>query len=355
MAEYAAEESNDSALRMRAIKRIMSCYVKKLGYAKSKIELKSFIAKLKKNNNFASLPGKTEYLYGQLALEVRDYASAKKYFDKAAFSKVDNILKARFILLARLQSILVRIRNDEAADAVRLLTEMQRANTLAQITEYCKEDLNSGDTHAVFLAEVDRLLDLNKMDIVWSFLEALKILFPESGRELAARCIKLAHLYEKADRWEECVDRLNAARTLAPEWDEPIIALAEAYQRKSLESKALESFEKAAVDFPGSIPAHTKLATFLITSELYGNPERAVEAAQRAIDLTARQDPVALDLLAKCYLAIGEHQKAYNTLYEANILNPTKERKDAMTEIMSRIGNADENQFRNPEEFIGEE
>ncbi len=229
--------------------------------------------------------------------------------------------------------MLARIRDGRTADAVRRLTAMQRGDDLSRIAEVCREELQAGDIHAVFLAEVDRLLEARELDTVWSFLEALRVLFPDSGRDLAARCLSLARLYQEAGRWSEARDRLAAARVLAPTWEDPALALAEAHERRGEAAAALEIYRQAHADFPESSAVQRRLAEYLLQHGEAGDTAEAVAAAREAVELTGRRDPAVLDLLVAALPADDPPAPAREALQEATALDPPTERQDRLEQI----------------------
>lgn len=335
MSEYVANESSDLNLFMRALRRIIKSYLRqsKGAYAKAKPFADRLIQSLIKSPEHKFLSGEDEYIYGILAKEARDYPTAINHFDAAAGLMMNNDNSDIYILLSHLESLLVKIKNDQIEESVILLTKIQRSGILKRIAYECRDILSASDINSTFLAEVDRLLEINKLDFAWNFLEALRTLFPETNREIAGRYIKLAGLYEANGFWNEAKALYETAQNIAPEWEDPLLELGEAYVRNNNERKALSLFEQTAIDFPNSAKAQMRLANFLLYSNERPNPQRAIELAIRAVELTEGQDAGALDLLADSYLAVGEGEQAYLALINAQELSPSFERQSKIDEI----------------------
>ncbi|MHC4871449.1 MAG: protein kinase domain-containing protein [Planctomycetota bacterium] len=328
MSEYVALETSDPNLFLRSIRRNISCYLRRrVSYTRAKPSAANLIQKLKKSPEHKFLAGEDEYILGLLAREARNYPAAIKHFSKAAGLAMKEDKSDSFILLSHLEALLANIKNDQIKQAVMMLTAMQRNGIITRIGFECKDILPASDTNSIFLAEVDRLIEIKQKVFAWNFLEALKFLFPENNREIAGRYLNLSKLYEDDRQINEAHALLKTAQLLAPEWEDPVLETADLYTRENQHRKALTLLEKAAIDFNESPKTQMKLAHFLLNSIDEKNPEMAVDAALRAVTLTESKNAEALDLLADAYSAVGEIEQAYLALINAQELSPAAERK----------------------------
>jgi tetratricopeptide (TPR) repeat protein len=89
-------------------------------------------------------------------------------------------------------------------------------------------------------------------------------------------------------------------------------------------SEAMSQFRQAVRLKPDWVPAVISLAWLLATAPDEGlrNGAEAVILAQRAVDLTGRKDPGALDVLAAAFAAAGQFDRAIETSQAALDRNP---------------------------------
>jgi serine/threonine protein kinase/tetratricopeptide (TPR) repeat protein len=327
MAEYVAKEPGESGQHLRAMHRLIACYVRKHRNPQVlQTKFAAFLKSFRKDGGYHLRPGEADYMRGLLNLEIRNYPEAVRYFDKAGKVRVKNEEQRRFMLLGQLQGVLARIRRDKLPQAVAHLQRLHERDGLRDLARLCKEELSAGDMHAVFLNEVDRLLDQKQTPLIGIFLEALVVLFPESGRDVAARAMRLSMLLEAAGNTSAALDRLVQAQSLAPDWEDPYLFKGELLLRADQVEEAQTAFEDAAQRFSMSVAAQKRLAEFLIDDHELRDPEAAVVAVERAVVLTRRKDPALLDLLSAAAEDMGDIPLAYRAAQEANELSPSDER-----------------------------
>jgi len=89
-------------------------------------------------------------------------------------------------------------------------------------------------------------------------------------------------------------------------------------------AEAVGHFQQAVRLKPDGAPALTSLAWILATTteETLRDANQAVRLAERAVDLTNRQEAEALDVLAAAYAAAGSFDRALTTSQEAMRLDP---------------------------------
>jgi Flp pilus assembly protein TadD len=109
-------------------------------------------------------------------------------------------------------------------------------------------------------------------------------------------------------------------------------------QRLGDPRSARQHFEQALLARPDWPLAMVDLAWMLVASPEAGasNPPRALDLAERAVNLTGRRDIVALDALAGALAAKGEFDRAVAVVDEALKLNPSATAGDLLRQRQSR-------------------
>ncbi|MBN1256113.1 MAG: protein kinase [Planctomycetes bacterium] len=341
MSEQVALESADPVLHVRALRRAVACYMRIYGtFRQARNRLNDLVDRLQRNSENTIKPGEADYLYGLLELQNQNYLEAMRYFDKTAeviipegTEEIQNV----FPLLGHLEGILARIRQGAVDEAIDKFTEMQRRNLLTAISKKCREHLLLSNANVILLAEVDRLLEAEEASQAWSFMEALQVLFPESGRDLSARYMSLANIYGGNGEWSFAIDLLKKAGKLAGEWEEPRLALGDAYLANGNREKAQEAFIQARTDFPNSITVNLRLAAFLLDSKQEDDYVLALDAARQAVTLSAQKDTAALELLARALIATGNTEEALTALKTAIAVDPEEEHRKMLKQMEDRI------------------
>jgi spermidine synthase len=101
-------------------------------------------------------------------------------------------------------------------------------------------------------------------------------------------------------------------------------------------AQAIEQFREAARLRPDWAAPHAEAAWLLAAAadDRIRNPAEAITLASRAVELTERRDPVALDALAAAYAAAGNFDRAVNTAEAALALtssdDATRARRDRL-------------------------
>jgi arylsulfatase A-like enzyme/Flp pilus assembly protein TadD len=117
----------------------------------------------------------------------------------------------------------------------------------------------------------------------------------------------------------EAVREFREAVRLQPAYDEAHNNLGLALRMMGERAQALAEFEAALSHRPDWPAPMSEMAWILATdaSASVRDPAKAVRLAQRAVDLTARRQPVILDALAAAYAASGDFDHAVATAQEA--------------------------------------
>jgi tetratricopeptide (TPR) repeat protein len=118
---------------------------------------------------------------------------------------------------------------------------------------------------------------------------------------------------------------LREAVRLDPKNADALDNLGRLDQRLGDSRAARQHFEQALLTRPDWPLAMIDLAWMLMASPEGGatNPQRALELAERAVNLTARRDIVALDALAGALAATGDFDRAIAVVDEALKIAPT--------------------------------
>ena len=98
-------------------------------------------------------------------------------------------------------------------------------------------------------------------------------------------------------------------------------------------AQAIEQFREAARLRPDWAPPHAEAAWLLAAAsdDRVRNPSEAIVLASRAVELTGRQDPIALDVLAAAHAAAGNFDRAIATAEAALALKPATNASNALS------------------------
>jgi spermidine synthase len=148
----------------------------------------------------------------------------------------------------------------------------------------------------------------------------------------------LAKLLALDGRTKEAIDHLNRALEIRPVYPDAQYNLARTLRSTGRASEATEYYRKALALRPDWPPVLSEAAWLLAThpDPSVRNPIQAVSFAERAVGMTNRRDPVALDVLAAAYAAAGRFDMAVATGRAAQELL-AKGNSDAAAVIAGRI------------------
>jgi len=118
---------------------------------------------------------------------------------------------------------------------------------------------------------------------------------------------------------DECILHLERALALDPDYSSAHANLAEAYAARGKRVRAAEQFALALNAAPDRPFLLNRLAWLLATApeDSIRNGPRAVELAERAASITARQDIMSLETLSAAYAEVGRFDDALRTGREA--------------------------------------
>ena len=140
-------------------------------------------------------------------------------------------------------------------------------------------------------------------------------------------------------RLEECIFHLTRALALDPDYTPAHANLAEAYGASGQRALAAKEFGVALTAAPDRPFLLNRLAWLLATSpeDSIRNGARAVELAERAVSITARQDIMSLETLSAAYAEVGRFDAAVMVGREALALAERQGNEAVARELALRI------------------
>ncbi|MBU1694085.1 MAG: tetratricopeptide repeat protein, partial [Verrucomicrobia bacterium] len=148
------------------------------------------------------------------------------------------------------------------------------------------------------------------------------LLNPSDKRALSNRAL----LRFQQGQWNPALADLNRWLQLAPDSADALIRRAVVWTRLGDPVRAEQDYGRALASGNATAPQLNNLAWLLATTERILDPPRAIELAQRAVDISGR-DYRTLDTLAVAYAAAGEFEQARAITIEAR--DRARARKDA--------------------------
>jgi tetratricopeptide (TPR) repeat protein len=119
--------------------------------------------------------------------------------------------------------------------------------------------------------------------------------------------------------FDESIRHFERAIELNPSLDEPYALLGETYARLGQMGRALPWFDLALERLPDNPFLLKRVAWLLATVDEDGvrDGRRAVSLAERAVELTRREDAIAFDTAAAAYAEVGRFSEAVNAVQAA--------------------------------------
>ena len=138
---------------------------------------------------------------------------------------------------------------------------------------------------------------------------------------------------------DECILHLERALALDPDYSSAHANLAEAYAARGKRVRAAEQFALALNAAPDRPFLLNRLAWLLATApeDSIRNGPRAVELAERAASITARQDIMSLETLSAAYAEVGRFDDALRTGREALALAERQNDETTATGLARRL------------------
>ena len=150
---------------------------------------------------------------------------------------------------------------------------------------------------------------------------------------------------------DEGISHLERALALDPDYTAAHGNLGEAYAARGQRALAAQHFALAVAAAPDNPFLLDRLGWLLATSPEDGirNGIRAVEVAERAVAVTARQDTMSLDTLSAAYAEVGRFDDAVTTVREALALAGRQGSGTAVSDLAGRLSLFQSHQkFREP-------
>ena len=251
---------------------------------------------------------------------------------------------------------LARRRQGRIADAVAHYTEALRrrpnwpevANNLAWLLATSDDSRVRNPDEAVRLAEAASRSGRHGDA---EFLETLAAAYAAAGRfddaiRTVRQAIEVASSTEQAARVDRLRDHLKRYEQHQPfvmpvlrQTDSDSLAhLALARRQQGRIADAIQLYREALNRRPNWAQVANNLAWLLATDKSeHGDPDNAVELAQRACELTDHRQPVYLETLAVAYAAAGRHALATQTVRRAIKVAVETRRRDLIDQLTDQL------------------
>ena len=205
-------------------------------------------------------------------------------------------------------AVLTRNPGDAATHEVVAALYLQEGRT-AEAMRHLQESLRLAPNSAPALFSLGVALSMERRfdEAIAAYVEAL-----EADPSHASAHANLGAVLHLSGRFDEAVGEYRRALQLAPENPDVHSNLARVLAMQGKPAEAASHFREALRQRPDLVGALSGLAWTLATTPdtAVRDPESAVKAGERAVALTARQEPVALDSLAAAYAAAGRFDRA---------------------------------------------
>jgi Flp pilus assembly protein TadD len=148
----------------------------------------------------------------------------------------------------------------------------------------------------------------------------------------------LGAAYRRTGRIDEAIAHCQRAITLAPHDAAAHNGLANALREDGRIAEAAEHYEQAMQSDPRGAQAANNLAWVLATcpDDRIRNPGRAIEAAQKAVQITGGRDPITLRTLAAAYASAGRFDEAGQTIERALSQIPPQANMDLVQSLLAQ-------------------
>jgi tetratricopeptide (TPR) repeat protein len=158
---------------------------------------------------------------------------------------------------------------------------------------------------------------------------------PESSRAH----LNLGSALGAQGQFEEAIRRYERAIALNPSLDEPYALLGETYARLGQMTRAMPWFDQALERLPDNPFLLKRVAWLLATSvdDAVRDGSRAVSLAEHAVELTRREDAVALDTLAAAYAEVGRFGEAAGAVRAAMALASAQGNAALLPDLQGRL------------------
>jgi tetratricopeptide (TPR) repeat protein len=162
--------------------------------------------------------------------------------------------------------------------------------------------------------------------------------------------VRLGTVQGAQGRLEDATRTLERALALKPDDVDAHRSLGRAYAMGHEDARAVPHLERTLAAQPDDPDVLVALASIFVASDdgSLRDPSRAAELAQRAVQLTARRDPVALDILAGALAQSNRIEDAVRTGSEALVVARAQGNAALADQIELRL-----QRYREYQQFLG--
>lgn len=233
-------------------------------------------------------------------------------------------------LLARLEEALFHFRQGVWKRGLERMMILREEGTLRALAEKYPEEVRVRGVLPEILRILDRLIeDPQQTEPATQLLDAMAILYPKGGRDLAVRYQRLSDLATKNGDLRRAEHAIQRACEVAPTWYLPRLERARLFFAKGEVERGTAELTKAMADLPDVQELYVGIAALYLEPPpgLKADPAHALEMAMKALELSAKKNPNAWELVSRAHLALGRMTEALSAIREALALEDTPERR----------------------------
>jgi tetratricopeptide (TPR) repeat protein len=151
--------------------------------------------------------------------------------------------------------------------------------------------------------------------------------------------VRLGTVQAAQGRFDDAVRSLEGALALSPDDLDAHRSVGRAYAALRQDARAVPHLERTLAAQPDDPVLLVALATIFVASDdrSLRNPARAADLAERAVQLTGRRDPVALDILAGAQAQAGRIEDAVRNGSEALALLRAQGNAELAAQVEMRL------------------
>ncbi len=276
-------------------------------------------------------PGEIDYVVGLvLASNQLDSGQALERLDRAtavAYS-AGGEAAGEYGDLARLEALFVYLRRGMLTEAARKFNIMFEDGAMTRLYERFGPELGGGGQVAFLLEKAEPLIQTgDDLDTAATLLRAAATIAP-SSRECANQFRRLGRRHANLGHFEKGVEFMHWAERLSPDWFRPYLDEARIHFESGASALAENALERAAAAIPQSLDLRLGIARMYLEElpDHLQDAEKAVVAAQAAVNLSQRNNAVALELLAEGLFRSGHYVPAFNAVADAIRIESTESR-----------------------------
>ncbi|MDR1612280.1 MAG: serine/threonine protein kinase [Planctomycetota bacterium] len=292
-------------------------------------------------------PGEIDYLFA-LALSFNPVSDRERVYALERLDRASALAysaggdAAEYGDLARHEAAFVHLRQDLADEAVRSFDALLADGTYRRLYDRFGAELGGGGHAALLLERVDQILkDESPSASAGTLLKVAAVLAPKS-RECAQRFRRLASIYAGQGLMPLTFEYCRQAQALAPDWHRPYIDEALFHYRLDRAGAARATLLRAMETLPQSAELQIGIARLYLKElpDRHQDAEMAYAAAAKAVALSQRLNPDALEYEATALLKLGRYREALASIDEALGLEKNDARTGIRSEVMALLANS---------------